>query len=234
MLPYFYIKEFDPNQNGLVLDEDNSRHAVQVLRMKNGDSMHLTDGKGHLLTGIITNDHKKHCEVRISRIEEKQRAEPEVTIAIALTKNATRFEWFLEKAAELGINKVVPLISKRTEKQKFKIARLENILISAMLQSQQAWLLEMPEPVTFDVFITDEQYAAVDNKYIAHCMEGNKQTLQYLTSPSIILIGPEGDFTQEEIDAATGKGYQPVTLGHTRLRTETAGMAAAALLRITR
>ncbi len=232
MLPYFYIQSFNPGQSSIVLDEDNSRHAIQALRMKTGDAMHLTDGNGHLLTAVITNDHKKHCEVRIDFIEPKPKTGPEVTIAIGLTKNAARFEWFLEKAAELGVSRVIPLITKRTEKQKFKEERLQNILVSAMLQSQQAWLLQLQAPVTFDDFIHAEAFQAVTNKYIAHCIETDKQSLQYHASPSIILIGPEGDFTQEEITMALEKGYRPVTLGSTRLRTETAGMVAAALLRV--
>ncbi|GAB3425269.1 RsmE family RNA methyltransferase [Niabella aquatica] len=232
MLPYFYIKNFNPVQRELILDEDNSRHVVQVLRMKTGDAMHLTDGNGYLLTAVITNDHKKHCEVSINFIEPKPKTDPEVTIAIGLTKNAARFEWFLEKAAELGVSRVIPLITKRTEKQKFKEERLQNILVSAMLQSQQAWLLQLQAPVIFDDFIHTEAFQAVTNKYIAHCIESDKQSLQYQPAPSIILIGPEGDFTPEEITMALEKGYRPVTLGSTRLRTETAGMVAAALLRV--
>lgn len=214
------------------MDEDNSRHAVQVLRMQVGDSMYLTDGQGHLLTAVIKNNHKKHCEVQISHIEEKPRSTPHVTIAIAPTKNNSRFEWFIEKAVELGVNKIIPLISKRTEKQKFKTTRIENILISAMLQSQQTWLTEMPEPIAFNTFISDKQYEQIKHKYIAHCNEGDKHTILPHSSSSIVLIGPEGDFTSDEIDAAIQKGYQAVTLGNTRLRTETAGIVAATLLRL--
>lgn len=215
-----------------MLDEDNSRHAVQVLRMKAGAEMHLTDGNGHLITASITSDHKKHCAVRILSIEKAEKNFPEVTIAIALTKNTARFEWFLEKAAELGVSRVVPLLTKRTEKQRFKQERLQNILVSAMLQSQQTWLLQMGEPVGFSELIATPQYQEVEHKYIAHCLESDKQSLKYQSSSSIILIGPEGDFTPEEIEAAMAKGCKPVTLGNTRLRTETAGMVAAALLRV--
>lgn len=214
----------------ITLDETNSKHAIQVLRMKVGDRMHLTDGKGHLITATITNDHRKHCQVSVDFIEPKEKYGPNVTIAIALTKNTSRFEWFLEKAAELGVSKVIPLITKRTETQKFKEDRLQNILISAMLQSQQTWLLQMDSPVDFNKFIADPGPAA--HKYIAHCIESNKQSLKYSSSSSLILIGPEGDFTPEEIEAALNSGYQPVTLGETRLRTETAGMVAATLLRV--
>ncbi|GEM_PF-33826 len=216
----------------ITLDETNSKHAVQVLRMKVGDQMHLTDGKGHLITGTIVNDHRKHCQVSIDFIEPEEKQGSEVTIAIALTKNASRFEWFLEKAAELGVSRVVPLITRRTETQKFKEDRLQNILVSAMLQSQQTWLLQMGTPVEFNNFMAQQEYTSVNNKYIAHCIETHKQSLKYASSSSLILIGPEGDFTTEEIEAALSNGYQPVTLGDTRLRTETAGMVAATLLRI--
>ncbi len=214
----------------ITLDETNSKHAIQVLRMKVGDPMYLTDGKGHLITATIVNDHRKHCQVSVDRIEPKEKQGADVTIAIALTKNTGRFEWFLEKSAELGVSKVIPLITKRTETEKFKEERLQNILVSAMLQSQQAWLLQMSLPVEFNHFLANRQPAV--HKYIAHCIETDKQALQYSKSSSLILIGPEGDFTPEEIDAALSKGYQPVTLGETRLRTETAGMVAASLLRI--
>jgi 16S rRNA (uracil1498-N3)-methyltransferase len=216
----------------ITLDETNSKHAIQVLRMKIGDQMHLTDGKGHLITASIVNDHRKHCQVSVDVIEPKEKGGATVTVAVALTKNTSRFEWFLEKAAELGVSRVIPLITKRTETEKFKEERLHNILVSAMLQSQQTWLLQMSAPVDFNKFIADPEPVPAAQKYIAHCIETDKQYLKYSSSPSLILIGPEGDFTPEEIEAALNKGYQPVTLGETRLRTETAGMVAATILRI--
>ncbi len=224
------------NENGfdtgmtITLDETNSKHAIQVLRMKLGDQMHLTDGKGHLITATIVNDHRKHCQVSVDFIEPREKQGAEVAIAIALTKNTGRFEWFLEKAAELGVSRVIPLITKRTETEKFKEERFQNILVSAMLQSQQTWLLQMSTPVDFNKFIANP--GPVVNRYIAHCIETDKQSVKYSSAPSLILIGPEGDFTPEEIEAALNNGYQPVTLGETRLRTETAGMVAATLLRI--
>lgn len=226
------LKEGDDFSSAMTitLDETNSKHAIQVLRMKTGDQMHLTDGKGHLITATIVNDHRKHCQVSVNFIEPKEKQGPEVTIAIALTKNTSRFEWFLEKAAELGVSRVIPLITKRTETEKFKEERFQNILVSAMLQSQQTWLLQMSAPVAFNKFIASPE--PVVNKYIAHCIETDKQLVKYSSSSSLVLIGPEGDFSQEEIEAALNKGYQPVTLGETRLRTETAGMVAATLLRI--
>lgn len=216
----------------ITLDEANSKHAIQVLRMKMGDQMHLTDGRGHLITATIVSDHRKHCQASVDFIAPKAKQGADVTIAIALTKNTGRFEWFVEKAAELGVSRVIPLITKRTETEKFKEERLQNIIVSAMLQSQQTWLLQMSAPVDFNKFMASPEPEAAANKYIAHCIETNKQPLKYSSASSLILVGPEGDFTPEEIEAAMNKGYQPVTLGETRLRTETAGMVAATLLRI--
>lgn len=232
MLPYFYIPTFNTSQTTIQLDENNSRHAIQVLRMKIGDNIHLTDGKGHLITASITNDHKKHCEVTIESVIFQERSGADVSIAIALTKNTNRFEWFLEKAAELGVCNIIPLLTKRTEKQKLKEDRLQNILISAMLQSQQSWLLQMETPVSFELFISNLDYRSISDKFIAHCVETDKQDLKKSAAAAIVLIGPEGDFTHDEIEAAITNGYRPVSLGDTRLRTETAGMVAAALLRV--
>lgn len=200
--------------------------------MKAGAALHLTDGKGHLIKAVITNDHKKHCEVAVQDVSWSARPEPSVIIAIAPTKNSSRMEWLLEKAAEMGVQEVIPLLTRRTERQRFKAERMRNILISAMLQSQQTWLLHMPAAMDFDKLMVDAKYETVPNKYMAHCVETDKQALSRSSTSSIILIGPEGDFTTEEIRAALEKGYQPVTLGETRLRTETAGMVAAALLKI--
>ncbi|MCF3108929.1 16S rRNA (uracil(1498)-N(3))-methyltransferase [Niabella sp. CC-SYL272] len=231
-LPFFYINEYTPGAQHIVLDENNSRHVVQVLRMQTGEALHLTDGKGHLLTAVIAAPHKKHCSVMVADTVFSPPRHPRVTIAISLLKNANRFEWFLEKATEIGVAAIIPLISDRTEKERAKTERLQQILISALLQSQQVWLPQMPEPVKYADFIKDHGAHSMTRKFIAHCLEDEKHSLkdQAAADDSIILIGPEGDFTTEEIGAALANGYQPVTLGTTRLRTETAGVVAAALL----
>lgn len=231
-LPFFYISAYTPGEKNIVLDENNSRHIVQVLRMQREESLHLTDGKGHLLTAIITDPHKKHCVVTVTDAVFSARRHPQVTIAISLLKNANRFEWFLEKATEIGVARVIPLICDRTEKERAKAERLQNILVSALLQSRQVWLPQMPEPVKFTDFIKVPEVRAIPRKLIAHCLEDEKYSLnsELADGDSMILIGPEGDFTTEEIGAALANGYQPVTLGTTRLRTETAGVVAAALL----
>ena len=232
-LPFFYIEEFDPSQKEIVLGEDASRHVVQVLRMKEGEKLNLTDGKGNLITAEIIDDHKKHCAVKVQRTSHESRAARKITIAISLLKNANRFEWFLEKATEIGVSEIIPMICERTEKQKFRFDRMKGICISAMLQSQQCWLPELHELVQFEGLIIWEfnNY----QKLIAHCIEENKQPLDHhlisKSSNRLILIGPEGDFTQNEINLALENNFIPVSLGKTRLRTETAGVLAAGLLR---
>lgn len=228
-LPFFYIGTYDKAQKSLVLDEDTSRHIVQVLRMRAGERLHLTDGLGHLLLAEIADDHKKHCTVSVREVKFTPAAERKVSIAISNIKNASRFEWFLEKAGEIGVTEIIPLVCERTEKERFRHDRMNAICISAMLQSQQVWLPRLSEPQAFKQVLEQRLENA---KFIAHCEEGPKNSLagQTVSASSIILIGPEGDFTPAEIDMAIAKGFMPVTLGETRLRTETAGIVAAVWL----
>lgn len=232
-LPFFYISKFDPSQKEFVLDEDNSRHIVQVLRMKEGEKINLTDGEGNLITAEIINAHKKHCEVKVEGIKHKAQGTRKISIAISILKNPGRFEWFLEKATEIGVSEIIPLICERTEKQKFRFERMQSILISAMLQSQQCWLPILHEPKQFnDEFINQFDHQI---KFIAHCDEGSKKPISqfpdHQSQNSLILIGPEGDFTKDEIELALQNDFIPVSLGKTRLRSETAGVVAIALLR---
>ncbi len=231
-LPFFYIDQYDPSEKLPVLDEINSRHMVQASRMQPGNELHLTDGNGHLLTAEITEAHKKHSAVKVVSTTFTEAAGPEVTLAISLLKNISRFEWFLEKTTEIGVSRIVPLVCARTEKQKVRHDRLKNIMISAMLQSRQTWLPKLHEPISFDEFIQNTVFQTSDLKYIAHCIEGEKQSIKIADRSAIILVGPEGDFTPAEIDVALQNQYQPVTLGNTRLRTETAGIVAATLLKV--
>ena len=213
----------------MVLDDETSKHIVQVLRMKKGESLKLTDGKGNLLTAEISNDHKKHCGVKITDSRFTPHDSRKITIAISLLKNSNRFEWFLEKATEIGVSEIIPLICTRTEKEKFRQDRMQNILMSAMLQSQQYWLPLLHQPTLFDEVLQ----TPVDQKFIAHCEESNKQSLSFhqrSSTSKLILIGPEGDFTPEEIEAAYKNNFIPVSLGNTRLRTETAAIVAATVL----
>jgi 16S rRNA (uracil1498-N3)-methyltransferase len=226
-LPYFYI----PHLTGdvITLSEDTSKHVVQVLRMERGKELLLTNGQGQKARVVIEDDNRKRCIVKVIEIANEQSPPEKVSIAISLIKNTTRFEWFLEKATEIGVSQIIPLLCERTEKEKFRYDRLNAILISAMLQSQQCWLPKLFEPVLFQKAISEE---IEGQKFIAHCLPEQKQQLSSVTKKksSIILIGPEGDFTEGEINLALENGFQPVALGNTRLRTETAGIVAATLL----
>lgn len=227
-LPFFY-KE-DITTDSLVLDEDTSKHVSGVLRMKVGEKILLTDGKGTKATAVITDDHRKRCTVQIIQREKEEKRKGGVAIAISLVKNAARFEWFLEKATEIGVAEIIPLICQRTEKEKFRQERLQQIVTSAMLQSQQVWMPVLHAPTPFEKVIAGTQ----QHKFIAHCLPQQKASLTQQSigagETAVMLIGPEGDFTEGEIEGALQHGFIPVALGDTRLRTETAGMVAAALL----
>lgn len=231
-VPFFYISDYPGKPGEIILDEDTSAHVVQVLRMKDGELINLTDGKGHLLNATIISAHKKHCLVKIDRAENFERPARTTAIAISLIKNNARFEWFLEKATEIGVNRIIPLICERTEKEKFRFDRMKQICISAMLQSQQVWLPELIEPLPFGK-IKEWQNNEGPN-FIAHCEKEEKQPLSYylvLRPPhALICIGPEGDFTRGEIETAQKNDFIPVSLGDNRLRTETAALVAAVML----
>ena len=263
-LPSFYTPSYSTEQQEVVLDEDNSRHVVQVLRMKRGEFLQLTDGRGHLVEGEIADAHKKQCLVAVRKVLTAPPPSANVTIAISPLKNASRFEWFLEKATEIGVRSIIPLLCERTERQSIRTDRLRNILVSAMLQSQQVWLPSLPEPQLFSQVLTHVPGATpwgaattAEVRLIAHCLEAPRATamltdvIRKPTNPAteadaatistatsaeaadagtLILIGPEGDFSPKEVEAALAAGYLPVSLGANRLRTETAGVVAATLL----
>ncbi|HVS95117.1 MAG TPA: RsmE family RNA methyltransferase [Puia sp.] len=249
-LPLFYSPGYDPGRQEVILDEDNSRHIVQVLRMKRGDLLRLTNGRGALLTAEIIEDHKKKCCVAIRSATPVAAPEPRVTIAISPLKNASRFEWFVEKATEIGVTGIIPLVCDRTERTTARMDRLQQIAVSAMLQSQQGWLPRLADPMPFSELIrSNGSLPDFPARYIAHCLGTPRPTASLGAIPhpsatggfdpattradrsaSLILIGPEGDFSPGEVDAALTAGFVPVTLGSNRLRTETAGVVAAALL----
>jgi len=229
-LPYFYEPNIISTNTSFVLSEDTSRHCVQVLRMQAGEQLQLTDGSGNLYTAAITKADKKHCEVTVQDTRYKAQEARKICIAISLLKNANRFEWFLEKATEIGVREIIPLLCERTERQHFRYDRMQGITIAAMLQSQQCWLPVLHQPTPLQQVITTSGYA---DRRIAHCVsEESKVLINTLPVHNAvqILIGPEGDFTNNEIDLALQHSYKPVSLGNTRLRTETAGVMASALL----
>lgn len=230
-LPYFFTEQIAAPGWEITLDEETSKHIVQVLRMSEDEKLLLTDGCGTSATAQIIKAHKKHCTVNIISTEFKERELPLLTIAISLIKNTSRFEWFIEKAAELGTAEIIPMICERTEKQHSRHDRFASICKSAMLQSSQVWMTKIHEPAKFSDVINRP---VEGNKYIGHISE-HKRALNDLFNADInshiILIGPEGDFSSSEISLALDRGFIPVSMGTTILRVETAGIYAAAICR---
>lgn len=231
-LPFFYSEEIEKAVKHFILNEETSKHMIQVLRMQNGAHLQLTDGKGNLFTAEITDNNKKKCAVKVFSTDFLPPSK-NITIAISPVKNTHRFEWFLEKATEMGVKNIIPLICTRTEKQHFRQERMKSILISAMLQSQQTWLPVLQEATKFATLV---KQPGNEQKFIAHCVKDEPKMQLHTYQPfhePVVLIGPEGDFTIDEIELALQNNFVPVALGNTRLRTETAAMAAATILALT-
>ncbi|WP_298652751.1 16S rRNA (uracil(1498)-N(3))-methyltransferase [uncultured Proteiniphilum sp.] len=213
-------------QNSL-LPEKESQHCVKVLRMREGDRLTVTDGEGSFYECILIQAHPKHCLVSIQNSVDKPKGwNYGLRIAFAPTKQMERNEWFVEKAVEIGIDRFTPILCNYSERKEIKKERLEKIAVSAMKQSQQAYLPEIEELTGFEEFISRP---VSGKKYIAHCYDLPKEPLAQLYQKEedvLILIGPEGDFSPEEVEKAIASGFEPVTLGESRLRTETACLAA--------
>jgi len=209
------------------LNEEESRHAIKVLRLKEKDLVVVVDGKGTMAKGEIKKADNKHCEIKALKVHTGYDKRPySIHIAIAPTKNSDRMEWFVEKAVEIGIDKISFIQCQRSERKNINLERIQKIAVSAMKQSVKASIPELSEMISFKKFITDAQEKEC---FIAHLEEGEKKELKNSFSKNgkyCILIGPEGDFSEEEIELAKQKGYTPVSLGKSRLRTETAGLVA--------
>ena len=212
---------------GHVLPEEESQHAVKVLRLQVGDAISLVDGSGGFYDAVISNPHPKHCEFEIKKtILEFGKRDYKIHIAIAPTKNIERLEWFIEKATEIGIDQITPIICRFSERKIVKAERLEKIIVSAAKQSLKAYFPVLNPQCTFDELISKHN---ASQKFIAHCYEEDKKLLQNeikKSSDVLILIGPEGDFSKEEVQSAILHDFIPVSLGESRLRTETAGVVA--------
>jgi 16S rRNA (uracil1498-N3)-methyltransferase len=229
-LPLFFYDAPATQGSEILLDEDTSKHVIQVLRMKTGDKLALADGKGARFTTIIVSDNRKKCSVQVTEVQHFELPAARLHLAVGFTKNASRNEWLLEKATELGVCSIIPLNATRTEKEHSRFDRWHNILVSAMLQSQQYYLPAL-SPATSLMDLLDS-YTSVPQKLIGHCdvtfarhslrdaMAHNKET--------IMLIGPEGDFTPEEIRQCMDSGYTGVSMATQRLRTETAALNVCA------
>jgi 16S rRNA (uracil1498-N3)-methyltransferase len=227
-LPLFHFPALQSSQGPINLTEEIRKHAVTVLRMQVGEQLMLTDGKGFSATADILQADKKQLMVALGQMIAHPAPQKKMILGISLLKNTARFEWMLEKVTEIGITEIIPLLAERTERQHFRQERFQQILVSACLQSGQFHFPILHEPVKLaTVFSMD----LPPNKFIAHCMEGDKPQLTGQSLDSILLIGPEGDFTAAELDLAVQHQYKPVGLGESRLRTETAGIVGAVLLR---
>lgn len=211
------------------LQEEESKHIVRVLRMVQGDSVYVVDGKGNLFEGVVHLPHPKHCILNLTTVRENFEKRPyRLHIAISPLKNADRFEWFVEKAVEIGIDEITPLICHRTERKNVNPDRINRIIESAMKQSLKAFHPILNENFTFSSFISNKTNSDCENG-IAFCSEGKREYVGKAFSKNaagLILIGPEGDFSDEEIALALNSGYKGINLGESRLRTETAGIAA--------
>jgi 16S rRNA (uracil1498-N3)-methyltransferase len=223
----FYTPDIDPSHPHYILNEEESKHCIRVLRMEAGSAVQLIDGRGGFYTGSILDPHPKRTVLQINSAEQAfNKRNHYLHIAIAPTKNIERMEWFAEKATEVGIDEITPLICQRSERKELKVERVNKIITSAMKQSIKAYHPLLNEPMTINQLLTKPFEG---QKFIAHCEKGEKIALGSALKKKdryLILIGPEGDFTSAEINDALLKGYKAVTLGESRLRTETAALEA--------
>lgn len=222
----FYYKNIESQSKSFSFEKEESKHITKVLRKKEGDILFVTNGLGILFKTEITLASDSKCTVEILSIETKERQKHHLHLAVAPTKMNDRYEWFLEKVTEIGVQEITPIICDHSERKIIKTERFDKIVLSAMKQSNQLFLPIINEPVSFKEFV---KKTIIGDKFIAHCEETSKKTLKDVVLPNmncIILIGPEGDFSLKEIEIALENKYNPVSLGHTRLRTETAAIVA--------
>ena len=222
----FYNSNIKSDDKSFFFDKEESKHIVKVLRKKESDKIFLTNGLGCLFESEIISASEKKCEIRIANVRFFEPTSYHIHIAVAPTKMNDRLEWFLEKATEIGIHEITPIICDNSERKVYKIDRAEKIVQSAMKQSLQMYLPKINEPISYSQFVKQ----TIDGqKFIAHCEETERKAFQNEVKPNekvTILIGPEGDFSTKEIKLALENQFIPVTLGNTRLRTETAALVA--------
>lgn len=224
----FYNPNISENASEISFDKDESRHIVKVLRMGVGDPLKITNGIGSFFDAEIISVGPKQCVAKILKVEKVEQLPYYLHLAVAPTKLNDRYEWFLEKATEIGISEITPIICAHSERKSIKEERYEKILQSAMKQSLKAHLSILNPAISFKDFIQSKN-SEEGIRCIAHCEEVDKKSLKSVLQPNkrtTILIGPEGDFSSEEIALALKAGFIPVTLGDTRLRTETAAVVA--------
>ena len=223
----FYCPEIETKQT---LSEEESGHCVRVLRYSVGDEILITDGRGTTYTARITNPHPKHCEFDIISREKQERHHAfHLHIALAPTKNIERMEWAIEKCVEIGVDEITPLLCRFSERKQLRIDRLEKIILSAAKQSLTPYLPVLHELTPYDEFLKGQRDNVQCTKFIAHCYKEDKRVLKDEIERGrdvLVLIGPEGDFSEQEIADALAIGFIPVSLGNSRLRTETAAVVA--------
>lgn len=219
----FYAPEIATTRT---LPEVESGHCCRVLRMREGDHIHVVDGLGNSYECVITLAHHKHTSVEIvSCTPEEKHWKGRVTLAISPTKSIDRIEWLLEKAVEIGLDEIVFLKCEHSERKEVKVERIQRILVSAMKQSMKATLPRLTGMTDFRKFVTDENFGAKFMGYCSESVERREFVKSYIPGEDVcILIGPEGDFSPSEVEEALAAGVRPVTFGNTRLRTETAAL----------
>lgn len=226
----FYNPSLDGSVSQFTLPPEESKHIVKVLRKKEGDIIHITNGKGYWFEARIIGPDIKKCRAQLTKQTKIHPKRHSLHMVVAPTKNNDRFEWFLEKATEIGVDEITPIICERSERKTIKIERLRKVVESGMKQSLQTYLPKLNDLTTYQDFLKNTSGKL---KFIAHCMEGEKLDLKRRVAPDkdlTILIGPEGDFSKSEISLALQEGFLPVSLGRHRLRTETAAIVACTVV----
>ncbi len=232
-MTFFY--HADAEEKALVtLNEDESRHCARTLRMAKGDGCYLMNGKGGLFEAVVSESNAKASVLLVERALPVENPKSHIHIAMAPTKNIDRFEWFLEKSTELGIARITPMLCSHSERKKIRKDRLEKVVLSAAKQSQRAWLPQIDHLINYPDFMEEIKNSHHEPKYIAHCKNEQQKVhlakIHPVPGPILILIGPEGDFSVEEIGLARKAGCKELSLGTARLRTETAGIYAVSTL----
>ncbi len=228
----FYSPDLDQSASQFTFPEDESKHIIKVLRKKADDILHITNGKGQTFEAKIIDANSKKCKVQVISNAKKHRRMHWFHLVVAPPKSNDRFEWLLEKATEIGVNEITPIICERSERKTVKHERSEKVVQSAMKQSLRCYLPQLNEAIPFKDFLEKEHKGLL---FMAHCGDDEKVDLKRRVAPDhdiTVLIGPEGDFSNTEIKAAEEKGFQPVSLGRARLRTETAAIVACTMVNI--
>lgn len=230
-MPVFYDPDF--SKANPLLNQSESNHAIRVLRLKPGNPLQVIDGRGSLYHCEVKQVEQKLCELQINKVQTAAPPPAKITIALAPPKNTDRLEWFLEKATEIGADEIIPFTAEHSERRKLRPERLEKIIVAATKQSQRLFLPNLQPLTNFKEILNHP----AENKYIAHCYpSGNKKELfgAAKSGSTLILIGPEGDFSQEEVELAVEHNFMEVSLGQNRLRTETAAILACHTLVLAR